>query len=299
MRSPRRSLLFSRLNSPSAGTSSRPWLGKLQNVPTHVSRRERPRAFSLSLPPLGGRGAWCPRQPRSLPLDCPLFVSSRVCPSVPLSAPSGAAVTPRAPIGRFKSRGLLERRGRLQARPSPAPPLRPRRRPAVLSAVLPSPAAAMLAEQENQENVPPPAAGKAAAPLSAAGTRVALGLLRGAQQRAGISLQVRRERRGDGKGAAPVRRGGSCQGPGADGRSPHRRCGAAARAMERRRGCSSSSINISLSPSMWTSPMGSGSRGGSGTSRRGRRRRRRWGCVRPCVPWGSGGPWPPWATSWT
>lgn len=53
----------------------------------------------------------------------------------------------------------------------------------------------MLAEPENQENVPPPAAGKAAAPLPAAGTRVALGLLRGAQQRAGIPLQVRGERR--------------------------------------------------------------------------------------------------------
>ncbi|XP_053831447.1 cyclin-A2 [Vidua macroura] len=50
----------------------------------------------------------------------------------------------------------------------------------------------MLAEQDNQENVPPPAAGKAAAPPPAAGTRVALGLLRGAQQRAGIPLQAAR-----------------------------------------------------------------------------------------------------------
>ncbi|NWY17288.1 CCNA2 protein, partial [Aphelocoma coerulescens] len=51
----------------------------------------------------------------------------------------------------------------------------------------------MLAEQENQENVPPPAAGKAAAAAPpAAGTRVALGLLRGAQHRAGIPLQAAR-----------------------------------------------------------------------------------------------------------
>ncbi|OXB84791.1 UNVERIFIED_CONTAM: hypothetical protein H355_015913 [Colinus virginianus] len=44
----------------------------------------------------------------------------------------------------------------------------------------------MLAEQENQENVPP----AAKAPPPAAGTRVALGLLRGGPARSGLALQV-------------------------------------------------------------------------------------------------------------
>ncbi|KAM6120234.1 LOW QUALITY PROTEIN: cyclin-A2 [Pterocles gutturalis] len=73
----------------------------------------------------------------------------------------------------------------------------------------------MFAEQENQENVPP--GGKALPP--AAGTRVALGLLRGAQQRPGAPPQVsggRRVRGGaggaEGVGSrAPSWGGGSCQ----------------------------------------------------------------------------------------
>ncbi|KAM6076079.1 cyclin-A2 [Chlamydotis macqueenii] len=55
----------------------------------------------------------------------------------------------------------------------------------------------MLAEQENQENVPP--GGKA--PPPAAGTRVALGLLRGVQQRPGLPAQTARSG-GEGHGAA-------------------------------------------------------------------------------------------------
>lgn len=124
MRSPCRSFLFSQLNSPSAGTSSRPWLGKLQNA-SHTRFSAGTPDGLLSLPWAGAgpgvRGSRVPSPWTARP-SCPP-VSVR--PSVPLSAPSGAAVTPRAPIGRFKSRGLLERRGRLQARP--APPLRPRR----------------------------------------------------------------------------------------------------------------------------------------------------------------------------
>ncbi|XP_074723342.1 cyclin-A2 [Strix uralensis] len=65
----------------------------------------------------------------------------------------------------------------------------------------------MLAGQENQENVPP---GGKAPPPTAAGPRVVLGLLRGAQQRPGIPPQVR------GGAAGPGRRGrrsggGGCQ----------------------------------------------------------------------------------------
>ncbi|KAK4818912.1 hypothetical protein QYF61_021989 [Mycteria americana] len=58
----------------------------------------------------------------------------------------------------------------------------------------------MLAGQENQENVPP--GGKA--PPPAAGTRVALGLLRGAQQRPGLPPQAARSG-GEGHGAAAGR----------------------------------------------------------------------------------------------
>uniref|UniRef100_A0A663F2L3 Cyclin-A2 n=2 Tax=Aquila chrysaetos chrysaetos TaxID=223781 RepID=A0A663F2L3_AQUCH len=56
----------------------------------------------------------------------------------------------------------------------------------------------MLAEQENQENVPP---GGKAPPPPAAGTRVALGLLRGSQQRPGLPPQGERGG-GEGHGAA-------------------------------------------------------------------------------------------------
>lgn len=74
----------------------------------------------------------------------------------------------------------------------------------------------MLAEQENQENVPP---GGKAPPPPAAGTRVALGLLRGAQKRPGVPPQVRGERedRGGAGGGRCEWRGppswgaGSCQ----------------------------------------------------------------------------------------
>ncbi|KAM9295267.1 LOW QUALITY PROTEIN: cyclin-A2 [Morus bassanus] len=62
----------------------------------------------------------------------------------------------------------------------------------------------MLAGQENQENVPP--GGKA--PPPAAGSRVALGLLRGAQQRPGLPPQVGEGTRG---ARAPSWGGGSCQ----------------------------------------------------------------------------------------
>ncbi|NXN62379.1 CCNA2 protein, partial [Rynchops niger] len=61
----------------------------------------------------------------------------------------------------------------------------------------------MLAEQENQENVPP--GGKAAAPPAAV-TRVALGLLRGGQQRAGLPPQAAARGGGEGHGAAAARR---------------------------------------------------------------------------------------------
>ncbi|NP_990575.2 cyclin-A2 [Gallus gallus] len=54
----------------------------------------------------------------------------------------------------------------------------------------------MLAEQENQENVPP----AAKAPPPAAGTRVALGLLRGGPARPGPAPQAARN--GEGRGAA-------------------------------------------------------------------------------------------------
>ncbi|NXX20543.1 CCNA2 protein, partial [Podargus strigoides] len=62
----------------------------------------------------------------------------------------------------------------------------------------------MLAEQENrenEENVPP---GSKAAPPAAAGTRVALGVLRGAQQRSGFPAQAARSS-GQGHGAAAGR----------------------------------------------------------------------------------------------
>ncbi|KAM6206496.1 cyclin-A2 isoform 2-T2 [Sarcoramphus papa] len=60
----------------------------------------------------------------------------------------------------------------------------------------------MLAGQENQENVPP---GGKAPPPAAAGTRVALGLLRGAQQRPGLPPQAARSC-GEGHGAAAAGR---------------------------------------------------------------------------------------------
>ncbi|XP_064918220.1 cyclin-A2 [Columba livia] len=63
----------------------------------------------------------------------------------------------------------------------------------------------MLAEQENQENVPP--GGKAPPP---AGTRVALGLLRGAQQRPGLPAQAARSGC-EGHGAAARAAGGQQQ----------------------------------------------------------------------------------------
>ncbi|KAM6206495.1 cyclin-A2 isoform 1-T1 [Sarcoramphus papa] len=71
----------------------------------------------------------------------------------------------------------------------------------------------MLAGQENQENVPP---GGKAPPPAAAGTRVALGLLRGAQQRPGLPPQVRGGRTTAGLGVggrrgAPSWGAGSCQ----------------------------------------------------------------------------------------
>lgn len=198
MRSPCPSLLSSRLN-PSLRLCRDTFTSlarQSHRFPRTFSRRERPR--------LSGGAARPPR--------------SSVRPSVPVSAPSGAAVTRRAPIGRFKSRGLLERRGRLQARPSPPRP----RRSGPAAAVPPLPLArAMLTEQENQENVPPPpAAGKAAA-AALGGTRVALGLLRGAQQRAGIPPQVRGERRGKGGTGKGQRRPGEAGAVRADGRSPH------------------------------------------------------------------------------
>ncbi|XP_015717401.1 cyclin-A2 [Coturnix japonica] len=59
----------------------------------------------------------------------------------------------------------------------------------------------MLAEQENQENVPPPAK----APPPAAGTRVALGLLRGGPARPGLGLGAQAARNGEGRGAAAGR----------------------------------------------------------------------------------------------
>ncbi|NWU63884.1 CCNA2 protein, partial [Pterocles burchelli] len=64
----------------------------------------------------------------------------------------------------------------------------------------------MFAEQENQENVPP--GGKALPP--AAGTRVALGLLRGAQQRPGNPPQAARNG-GEGHGGAAGRLAGGHQ----------------------------------------------------------------------------------------
>ncbi|NXC12932.1 CCNA2 protein, partial [Corythaeola cristata] len=60
----------------------------------------------------------------------------------------------------------------------------------------------MLAEQENKENVPP---GGKAPPPAAAGTRVALGLLRGAQQRSGLLPQAARSC-AEGHGAAAAGR---------------------------------------------------------------------------------------------
>ncbi|NWW50526.1 CCNA2 protein, partial [Pedionomus torquatus] len=71
----------------------------------------------------------------------------------------------------------------------------------------------MLAEQENQENIPP---GGKAGPPPAAATRVALGLLRGGQQRAGLqpgltgrsSLQAAAWGGGEGHGAAGRPAGG-------------------------------------------------------------------------------------------
>ncbi|NXU51697.1 CCNA2 protein, partial [Turnix velox] len=59
----------------------------------------------------------------------------------------------------------------------------------------------MLAEQENQENIPP--SGKAAPP---AATRVALGLLRGGQHRAGLPPQAAARGCGEGQGAAAAGR---------------------------------------------------------------------------------------------
>ncbi|XP_062483592.1 cyclin-A2 isoform X2 [Pezoporus occidentalis] len=65
----------------------------------------------------------------------------------------------------------------------------------------------MLAEQENQENVPP---GAKAPPPAAGGTRVVLGLLRSAQQRPGLLPQA--GRRGcESHGAAAGRPGGGQQ----------------------------------------------------------------------------------------
>lgn len=66
----------------------------------------------------------------------------------------------------------------------------------------------MLAEQENQENVPP----AAKAPPPAAGTRVALGLLRGGPARPGLAPQVSGEARGAADGRAPSWGGGRLSG---------------------------------------------------------------------------------------
>ncbi|XP_052537588.1 cyclin-A2 [Tympanuchus pallidicinctus] len=66
----------------------------------------------------------------------------------------------------------------------------------------------MLAEQENQENVPP----AAKAPPPAAGTRVALGLLRGGPARPGLAPQVSGEARGAVDGRAPSWGGGRLSG---------------------------------------------------------------------------------------
>ena len=66
----------------------------------------------------------------------------------------------------------------------------------------------MLAEQENQENVPP----AAKAPPPAAGTRVALGLLRGGPARPGPAPQVSGGARGAADGRAPSWGGGQLSG---------------------------------------------------------------------------------------
>lgn len=149
----------------------------------------------------------------------------------------------------------------------------------------------MLAEQENQENVPP----AAKAPPPAAGTRVALGLLRGGPVRLGLAQQVSGGARGAADGRAPSWAAGGCQG-GCHGALTERfrRRRGTERAAARRRGSSCSS----LSASTWTSPTGSG--GGPRGRRSGMRRRwTRRGCGPPSGPWESGGPWRPWATPWS
>lgn len=116
-----------------------------------------------------------PARPRPLP--------ARPRPFWPLPPPVGRVTQRALPLADSIVAGCLN--GESGARLGGG-----RRRDSRPSPRVPSAAttATMLAEQENQENVPP--GGKAAAPPAAV-TRVALGLLRGGQQRAGLPPQVR------------------------------------------------------------------------------------------------------------